>query len=280
MNLDWFQALVLGIVQGATEFLPVSSSAHLLIIPPLLGWPEATLTFDVVVHLATALAVLIYFRDDWFSLFRGALEGIRTARVPWANREGRLLTWIVLASIPAAVAGLAFEARFEAALGRGPGGLARDSALQLLITGVLLVAAEWLTVRREGAAEGLSLPQAMWVGVAQAIALVPGISRSGATIAGGLAVGLSRAEATRFSFLLAAPIILGASGVKFVKFAATAHPASELIALGAGFVASFVVGYLSIRWLLDYVKRAPLYVFAAYTWIFGLVAWWLLRNTP
>jgi undecaprenyl-diphosphatase len=266
---DLFRAIALGLLQGATEFLPVSSSAHLVIVPALLGWGTPSVTFDAAVHWGTGLAVLVYFRDEWRRLFAGALRGLALG-APWRDPDGRLLVLLALATVPAVVIGLAFEETFEAMLGSP-----RSTALELLLTGVLLVLAERIPPR-DRPIEAVSSGQALGIGLAQAVAIVPGISRSGATIAAGLAAGLDREAAARFSFLLSVPIILGGGAYEAVKFARDASSGTSPVLLATGFLAALVAGYISIGWLLDYLRRAPLYLFAAYTWVFGLAAWWWL----
>jgi undecaprenyl-diphosphatase len=273
---DLWRALVLGALQGATEFLPVSSSGHLIIVPELLGWPASTLTFDVVVHLATALAVLIYFREDWRRLGAGLRQGLRLG-APWRDPDGRQLTLVLLACIPAVVAGVALEGAFERLIATNARGAAQSAALMLVVTGGLLLVAERVAQRLRPTEE-VGTPHAMAIGLAQAMALTPGLSRSGATIAAGLATGIRREEAARFSFLMATPIIVAAAAHQLVQSSLAGAAPGGGPTLVAGFGASFLVGYLSIGWLLGFVRRAPLYVFVAYTWLFGLAAWWILRG--
>ena len=268
------QALILGALQGATEFLPVSSSGHLVIVPALLGW-RSSLTFDVVVHWATTLAVLLYFRRDWAALLAGFWKGLRREGAPWRNPQGALLCWIALATLPAMLAGLVLEPYFEAALSGEARSAARLSATLLLVTGLILILGERL-VGRAKAVERVGPGRAFAIGIAQACAILPGISRSGTTIASGLALGLDREAAARFSFLLAAPIITGAAILRVFDLAATGLAPGEAGSLLAGFAAAFGVGYLAIGWLLGYLRRASLRAFAVYCWGFGLAALWLL----
>jgi undecaprenyl-diphosphatase len=280
MTPDFWHALALGALQGATEFLPVSSSAHLIILPEILGWPAASLTFDVAVHWATALAVALFFRREWADLLRGAWRGAR-ARPARLTPEGRLLVLLAIATVPAAVAGVLLADTLDTLLQTEPRAMARLAASMLLVTGCLLVASELVSRRRTVTTtdvDDIGSGTAGIVGVAQACAIVPGISRSGATIAGGLARGVRRDEAARFSFLLAAPIMLGAGAYQLSGFAMDSPPSNEVAAMAAGFVAAFVVGYLCIGALMRFVRRSPLYVFAAYTWVAGLASLWLLRG--
>jgi len=270
-----WEAVVLGALQGATEFLPVSSSGHLVIVPEILGWHAAGLQFDVAVHWATAFALLLYFRRDWYALLAGSVR----ARPLWPSREGRLLAFIAVGSVPAVVAGLAVRKALERELAQDPRGAARAAAAMLLVTGLLILGAE-LTARlrsRGAQAEEVGLIGALAVGAAQAFALVPGISRSGATMAAGMVAGLRRDEAARFSFLLGTPVIVGAGLLEMGDFAIGRPSAPEAAALIAGGSAAFVCGYLVIAWLMRYLRRAPLYPFVAYTWIAGALALWWLR---
>jgi undecaprenyl-diphosphatase len=273
--MNAIEALLLGALQGATEFLPVSSSGHLVIAPALLGW-ESSLTFDVVVHWATAMAVLLYFREDLKGMLFGAWQGIRESGRPWSNPEGRLLSLVALATVPAAFAGLLLEPRFEQLIDGEPLAAARLAAGMLFVTGAVLAISERLG-SRDRDCDALSISGSLGIGLAQALALVPGISRSGSTIATGLLLGLDRASAARFSFLMSAPIVLGAGLIKGLDLVRDGIPAGEAPALIIGFFSAFVVGYASIAWLLGYLRRAPLYGFAIYTWVVGALALWMLR---
>jgi undecaprenyl-diphosphatase len=219
--------------------------------------------------------VLLYFRQDWARLAAGSWRDLR-ARALRSSVEARLLLLLMLATIPAAVAGLLLEAPFERILAADAVALARSTAALLLVTGAILLAAEHVG-SRDRPAERLSLGGALVVGFAQAAAILPGLSRSGATIAAGLWAGLTRPEAARFSFLLAAPIIVGAGLVELGDASAGTLQPSERAALVAGFLAAFVTGYVAISWLLRFLRRAPLTWFVAYTWILGATALWLLR---
>jgi undecaprenyl-diphosphatase len=287
MNI--LQAIILGIVQGATEFIPVSSSAHLVLVPWLLRWPSPGLAFDTVLHLGTLLAVVAVFWRDFLALAAAWLRSITalpgllmrrsssealgtgastqgmTGNIP-SSPEARLAWWIILATIPAALMGALWEKQFEA-LFNSPVRV----AVLLLATGVWLVLAERLG-RKEGRAEDLQWWQAVVVGVGQGCAIAPGISRSGATIGAGLLLGLRREAAARFSFLLAAPIILGAGLLQIKKLLESAGLQASLPALTLGFLAAFVTGYACIRFLLGYVKSRGLSAFAAYCWLAGLIA--------
>jgi undecaprenyl-diphosphatase len=261
------QAVLLGVLQGLTEFLPVSSSGHLVLVPELLGIPAPGLTFDAVVHGGTALALIAYFRRDWQSLAGAAWLGLRDAQVR-SGPEWQTATSIAVGTVPAVVAGLLLQDFFEG-LFEAP----RVAAVMLLVTGVLLVSGERLG-RRRPPREGVAPGGALAIGCAQAAAIVPGISRSGATIAAGQAYGLDRHRATRFSFLLAAPATAAAAALRTAEMLGGADDASGMapLALIVGFVAAFVSGYWAIGWLLDYARRSPLLAFAVYVWLLGLIS--------
>ncbi len=291
--MDLLQAIILGVVQGLTEFLPVSSSGHLVLVPWLLNWPDPGLVFDAMVHWGTLIAVVAYFWSDLWSIAGAWLASLRERSLnPDPNR--RLAWLIIVGTLPAVVAGVLLEDFFESLFARP-----NWAAAFLLITGMLLVVSEnWhrlddaenhaaansATADQAGAGllglQAWSIPVAgaLLIGVAQAMAIAPGISRSGATIAAGLVVGLSRREAARFSFLLATPVILGAGLVQLVDLMRSGTAAAQAPTLIAGFIVAAVSGYLAIRFLLDYLGRHTLYLFAGYCWsagLIGLAVYWL-----
>ena len=271
------RALVLGLLQGATEFLPVSSSGHLVLVPWLLGWPDPGLVFDTIVHWGTALAVVGYFWRDWLALIGAtgrdmlalARRGGRWDQATPVSAETRLLGLIVLATLPAALAGMLFEDFFEAIFSR-PVAVAGF----LLLTAAVLAGSEWLGGRRFGAQRRdlrtLTWVDALLVGLGQALAIFPGLSRSGTTIAAGLARGLRREEAARFSFLLATPVILGAGLAKLVDLAQAGDLAVQAPALAIGFVAAGLAGLACVHFLLRFLQRRPLYPFAVYCVLAGV----------
>lgn len=275
MSAEILRALFLGALQGATEFLPVSSSGHLVIVPALLGWPASSLTFDVAVHWATALAVLVYFRQDWARLLAGAWHGLRS-RDDRAGPELRFLLLLAVATLPAVAAGLVAQEPLERAIAHDPEALARLAAALLLVSGAVLFVSDRLATG-DRLADDVRTRGAIGVGLAQAAAILPGISRSGATIAAGLGAGLTRPEAARFSFLLATPIILGAGLLQLADVLREGLRPGEPAVLAAGFVSAAFVGYVAIGWLLRYLQRARLTVFVVYLWIAGSLALWLLR---
>ncbi len=252
--MSLFRAFLLGVLQGATEFLPVSSSGHLVLAPWLLGWDSPGLAFDAVVHWGTALAVVVYFWRDWVKIIGEAVKSINLKSEAWL---------ILLGTIPAALAGYLLEDFFEGMFGRPVA-----AAAFLLVTAALLTASERLG-RRERDLDTLTWLDALLVGLAQALAILPGISRSGSTIAAGLARGLRREEAARFSFLLATPIILGAGLLKIVDLAQTGGLAAQFPALVVGFAAASLVGFGCIHFLMGYLQRRRLYPFAVYCAVVG-----------
>ncbi len=259
--MELIQALVLGLIQGATEFVPVSSSAHLVLVPWLLGWPHLGLTFDTTLHLGTLVAVVAYFWRDFVELAGAWVQSV--ARRSLANPKARVAWWIIVGTVPAAIMGVLWEKQFEALFG-SPGWVAG----LLLVTGLILAVSErW--GRRTREMEHLTLLDSILIGVAQGFAIAPGLSRSGATIAAGLGLGLKREQAARYSFLLATPIIFGAGLLQLKDVVAMAHPFAYLPPLIAGFGAAAVSGYLCIRFLLLYLQRRRLYVFAVYCWLLG-----------
>jgi undecaprenyl-diphosphatase len=279
MLLTIIQSVFLGIVQGATEFIPVSSSAHLIIVPWLLGWTDPALTslpFDVALHLGTLAAVLAYFAGDWVRLIRGFIRSVVERRI--GGDPDRRLAWLLLiGTVPGALAGFLFESAIEELFHR-PGSPVSSGAMLAMAAivaafGLVLLLSDRLA-RHTKELNGISLIQAVLIGCAQALAVFPGVSRSGATIAAGLGLGFKRADAARFSFLLSAPIIAGA-GVKSLfdvvsDAQAGALSGADLVLFAAGFLAAAASGYLCIRFLLNYLQRHRIDVFAFYR--FGLAA--------
>jgi undecaprenyl-diphosphatase len=254
------QAIVLGIVQGLTEFIPVSSSGHLVLVPWLLGWDiphDVAFVFDVLVQLGTLVAVFAYFRGDLWAIARGVVLGL-AARRPLGTPEARLGWLVAAATVPAVVLGFALKGYFEGTFSN-----AWTTAAQLLLTAALLVASERLGKRLRGL-ETVNGMDALVVGLMQALALLPGVSRSGATIAGGLGRGLDRPAAARFSFLMSVPVMLGAGVIAANDLAAIPNAGEYVAPILAGFAVAAVVGYAAIAWLLRYLSNGSLYGFAAY----------------
>lgn len=265
------EAILLGVIQGLTEFLPISSSAHLLIVPWLFGWPEPGLAFNVALHLGTLVAVVTYFWRDLVAMAAGLLRGLRTRR--WtADLDARLALIIAIGSIPAAVAGFLGSDALDAYFHSGGGGdrAIMVSALLLIGLGLLLALAEWLARHRRELSD-VNAWDGIVVGLAQALALLPGVSRSGSTITAGLFLGLRREAAARFSFLLGVPAIAGAGLLEGVKLLQAGLPAEERVIFAAGTVSAAVVGYLAIAFLLRFLQWYSTMVFVAYRLILGLV---------
>jgi undecaprenyl-diphosphatase len=257
------QALILGIVQGATEYIPVSSSAHLVLVPWLLGWPDSPFTFEVLVQWGTLVGVFIYFWRDLWEIARDMVVGL-VRRQPLGTMPARMGWYIVLGTIPAVVFGFLLKDVFEAAFG-APVAV----AVILLGTAAILTAGERFG-RRERTTRDFGWLDALIVGLWQVAALFPGISRSGATIGGGMLRGFDRPAAARFSFLLSVPALLGAGVLAIVDLVEAGALAADLPALVVGFLAAAFSGYLCIRWLLGYLQRRSLTVFAVYCVLFSL----------
>jgi len=266
------QAIVLGIVQGLAEFLPISSSAHLILLPWVLGWDDPGLAFDVALHWGTLFAVLIVFWRDWVRLIGAGLRSLGDRR--FLDTADRRLFWgLVVASIPGAIVGKLLGDKAEESL-RSP----LLISVSMSIMGVLLWAAD-KAGRKDKLAEQMTPGQALSIGVAQAFALIPGVSRSGSTITLGLALGYSREAIARFSFLMSTPIIFGAGLLKFPKMLREMHSGASPLGwdgLVAGCVASAIVGALVIRWLLAYLRTRTFAVFAVYRLIVaaGILVLW------
>jgi undecaprenyl-diphosphatase len=253
------RALVLGILQGLGEFLPISSSGHLIAVPWLLGWPDSGLAFDVALHLGTLAAVAAAFWKDWLRLLQAGWRGLRSGR-PLADPDSRLLVYLALATVPGAVAGKLLEEKAETVF-RSPGLV----ALMMALMGVVL----WVADRRARRATGdehVSLRDALLIGCAQALALVPGTSRSGATISMALFLGLRREAAARFSFLLALPITAGAAVLKVPHLFRDGGEAGPVV---VGMIAAGVSGFLAIRLLLRYVRTRDYVPFVLYRFAFA-----------
>jgi len=265
-----FQALILGIVQGLTEFLPISSSAHLILFPWIFGWSDTlvdTLSFDVALHAGTLLAILWYFRRDWIALTGGFLRILVRRRVK--ESEEHLVSYIILATIPAALAGLLLE-KTVAETFRSP----LLISLPLVAVSLLMIYAEKRPHPSRPLSE-INLPDALMIGLAQAIALLPGVSRSGITITTGLLRGVEREAATRFSFLLSTPAIAGAAILHLRHFFAGAGFQDGYI-FAVGFFSSAVSGYLAIAFLMRYLRKHTLNAFAGYRLLLaGFILFWI-----
>ena len=265
------QAIVLGIVQGLTEFLPISSSGHLIVMPWVLGWGVQSLAFDVALHIGTLAAVLWAFAGDWLRIARGALAGIRERR-PLGTPEARLLLALALACVPAVIVGLLLEDWAETTF-RSPALV----AVTMTVMAIVLFVADRRAAGGQGSVETIGYRDALIIGAAQALALVPGVSRSGSTISMALLLRYKREEAARFSFLLSTPI----------TFAAAAREVPHLFETGAdislvavGIVTAGLVGFAAIRGLLAYVRTRNDLPFVYYRLAFAalIVALLFLRS--
>lgn len=257
--MDVWEAIVLGIVQGFTEFLPVSSSGHLELGKAILGdtsVPEESLLFTVVLHFATALSTLVVFKKDVWTIFSGLLK------FKW-NEETQFTIKIIMSMLPAVIIGLLFEKQLESFFG---GNIAFVGAM-LIVTAILL----WLADRAKNTGKPVTYFHAFIIGISQAIAMLPGISRSGATISTSVLLGNDKSKAARFSFLMVVPLIFG----KIAKDIVSGDLASEsanLTTLGLGFVAAFVSGLLACTWMISLVRKSKLSYFAIYCVIIGIIA--------
>jgi undecaprenyl-diphosphatase len=259
------QIIVLAIVQGLTEFLPISSTAHLYLTSWLLGWNVESLTFDIALHIGTLLAVLVYFFRDWLQIITQGL-GMNYGRDPELKHNRALLWLLVIATIPVGVFGLLFNKQAETTW-RNP----IVMAIMLIGIGVLMWAAD-RSSKRERDLATVTAADALTIGAAQALAIVPGTSRSGITITAGLFRNLNREAAARFSFLLSTPAIAGAAA-KAVKdlFKEGGIPPDMRLTFVLGIAISAVTGMLVIAWLLRYLRRNTLIFFVYYRIIFGII---------
>jgi len=264
-----FQAMIFGALQGLTEFLPISSTAHLILLPWAVGWPDPGLSFDVALHLGTLIALLIYFRTEWIALIGSAL-GILRGRTQ--TPDARMAMQIIVATIPGAIAGALFEHKVEDAL-RAP----QVIAIMLIALALVLAVAELMGQRKKGLGE-ISWTDAITVGVAQALAIVPGVSRSGITITAGLFRNFNRETAARFSFYLSTPIIAGAVAKKSLDVIKAGATIDQLTPFIVGILASAIVGYLAIAFMMRYLQTRTTYLFIYYRIALGIavfLAIWL-----
>jgi undecaprenyl-diphosphatase len=270
------QALVMGVVQGLTEFLPVSSSGHLIIVPFFFGWDDAFITsleFSVMLHLGTLVALLVYFREDWLRLVPAGLAALRDRS--FHDDEDRRLAWLLIATtIPAAVVGVLFGDVIEASF-RSVGLV----AVTLVVGGLIILFADRFGAKSRGI-EDVTFPIAVGIGAAQALALIPGISRSGISISAARMVGMDRESAARFAFLMATPITAGAglfearkllSGETGLQF--------DALPLIVGMIAALVSGLIAIRFMLSYLRSQSLDVFVWYRFVLAAIVLivWLAR---
>ena len=260
-------SLVLGLVQGLTEFLPISSSGHLLLVPWLLHWNDpfiTSLAFSVALHAGTLAALLVYFREDWFRLVPAGIAALRDRSFK-GDADRRLAGLIALATIPAAIAGVLLNDPIENAI-REPGLV----AIMLVLAGIVL----WLADRWGGRTrdvDGMTAIEAFVIGAAQALALIPGVSRSGISISAGMFAGLSRSAAARFSFLMATPITALAVGYEAFKLVRGDVATVEVAPLVIGVVTAFAAGMAAIAILLRYVRSRSYGIFVLYRFVLAAV---------
>jgi undecaprenyl-diphosphatase len=254
--LTFLQAIVLGFVQGLGEFLPISSSAHLVLVPWLFRWQDPGLTFDIALHLGTLVAVLLYFLKDWLRLLAAGTTAPRSS-------DGRLFWYLVIASVPGAAIGFLLEDKAETVF-RTP----LLIAFMLIVMGLVLYWADRRIAHKVEVKE-VSFATSFLIGLSQALAIIPGVSRSGVTMSAGLFLGLTREAAARFSFLLSMPIILGAALVKVPEI--VSHPEMVTASFVAGMIVSCVTGILSIWFLLRYVQTKDFLPFVWYRLALGCI---------
>ncbi len=258
--MNWIEALILGIIQGLTEFLPISSSGHLELGSVLFGLqdPHAFFTFNIMVHGATFMSVLVVFRKDIFALIVNLLQ------LKW-NAETKFVLMLLASAIPVAITGLLFEEQIESIFQ----GRVIFVGCMLLLTATLL----FLTRFAPGKTRDLKMKDALIIGLAQTIAILPGISRSGATISTALLLGIERKKAVRFSFLMVLIPIFGANFLKLIKLSSeTAGPALDMTPLIIGTIAAFAAGLFACKWMLAIVAKGKIEYFAIYCLVIGLTA--------
>ncbi len=257
--MDILDAIILGIVQGLTEFLPVSSSGHLELGKAILGdtsVPEESLLFTVVLHFATALSTIVVFRKDVWEIIKGLFQ------FQW-NEESQFSVKIIISMLPAVFVGLFFEEQLEAFFG----GNVRFVGFMLILTAILLFFAD----KAKDTDKKVSFKNAFIVGISQAIAMLPGISRSGATISTSVLLGVDKSKAARFSFLMVVPLILGKITKDIISGELTFRGENN-IAMGAGFLAAFIAGLAACTWMIQIVRKSKLSYFSIYCLIIGLIA--------
>lgn len=260
--MNMLHAVVLGVLQGFTEVLPISSSAHLILVPWLCNWPESGLTFDVALHLGTFIALVVYFRQDIIEMAVSAMDAVvhRSLDTP-----ARRLPFLIIASaVPAAVVGKLFEHQVEELFRSKP----LLIAIFLILFGIILGVAD-MAGRRRRVLDDLTPPNALTIGLLQCLALIPGVSRSGITITAGLMLGFTRESAARFSFLMSLPIVAGAALLKMLYLLKHGIPAGEGAPMLAGVIASAITGYISVAFLLRYVQKRSIAPFVWYRVLAG-----------
>ena len=278
MNI--LQAILLGIVQGLTEFIPISSSAHLIIVPWLFGWEDkalTSLTFDVALHLGTLVAVLAFFAGDWVRLIRAGIASLAERKI--GDDHDRRMVWLLaIGCIPAALVGALAESQIERLFHEPNAPHQVGAMIAMAVIIALLGAALFLAerfARHLRSLKQVTLKDSLLIGLAQSLAIFPGVSRSGSTITAGLALGFEREAAARFSFLLSAPIIAGA-GVKslwdiYQDWQAGVIAQGDLVLFPIGFIAAAISGYLCIKYLLRFLQKNPTDIFVYYRWALAVL---------
>ena len=262
-----FQAFVLGIMQGLTEFIPVSSTAHLLVAEHFMGLDpnnDALFSFSVLIQLGTLVSVFIFYWQDLLRLLKAFFEK------PFSTAENKLAWYIVIATLPALLFGFVLKDVVEV-LFRDP---LREAAIRLLTAAGLLFLAEWLT-RKNRTIDSMTWLDALFIGIMQVIAVFPGASRSGMTISGGMFLGFDRPSAARFAFLMSVPVMLAAGGSEMLDIIQMPDLGEFLPLLAVGFVTAAIVGWFAIKWLIAYLSKRSLYVFAAYCALAGTIVFFL-----
>lgn len=257
--MNYIEAIILGIIQGLTEFLPVSSSGHLELAKTIIGNNfvfQESLTFTVVLHFATALSTLVIFKKEVIQIVKGLFQ------FKW-NEELQFSLKIIISMIPAVIVGLYFEEKFESFFS----GQIVLVGFMLIITSLLLLFAD----KAKSTTKEVSFFNSLVVGISQALAILPGISRSGATIASSVLLGVDRTNAARFSFLMVVPLIFGKIGKDVLSGSINFH-SEQIGVLGAGFIASFIAGLFACKWMIALVRKSKLSYFALYCFIVGIVA--------
>ena len=267
--MDLLQSIVLGLVQGLTEYLPISSTAHLRVIPALLGWPDPGAAYSAVVQLGTLLAVVVYFFQDLLAMAKAFFSGIAQGK-PFQDTHSRLAWIIIVGTIPVGVAGLLFQHQIETSfrslwvISAALAGLA-----------LILILAEKISRRNRDITQ-IGWSTGLLIGLAQALALIPGASRSGVTITAGLFVGLTRADAARFSFLLSVPAIFASGLYELWQLSKTSASGVPWLAVGTGTLVASISGYAAIAFLMSFLKRRSTWVFIVYRLLLGGVIFALL----
>jgi len=260
-------AFLLGIIQGLTEFIPVSSTAHLLVTEHFMGLDpndETLFSFSVLIQLGTLISLLIFYWQDLISLVKAFFAN------PFSTTQNKLAWYIIIATIPALIFGYVLKDAVEA-LFKDP---LLEAAIRLLTAAVLLSVAEWLS-KKNRTLESMSWLDALFIGMMQVLAIFPGASRSGTTISGGMFRGLDRPAAARFAFLMSVPVMLAAGGYEMLDVIKMPNLSQFLPLLAVGFITAAVIGWFAIKWLIGYLSRHSLYVFAVYCAVIGMILFFL-----